>query len=157
MKKNFLIILIVFSNLRCSSQNNFDAWLPEEYVKAIKTKDTSSYKHLIPIEGFESFGKNPRILTYRGEINPIKTKKIIDGNKEKYQLLNLQYYVNLKYNSRELAERLSKATIYISKSGQKLLLEIIEKDKKENIYFINRVDEYEFKNIKDAKEYLEKD
>ena len=48
------------------------------------------------------------------------------------------------------------ATIYISKSGEKLLLEIIEKDKKEEFYFIDRVDGYEFKNIKEAKKYLER-
>ena len=92
---------------------------------------------------------------YRGEINPVKTKKVIVNDIEKYQLLNLQYFVNLKYNSRELANRLSKATIYASKSGEKLLLEIIEKDKKEKIYFIDRVNGYEFKSIKEAKKYLQ--
>ena len=151
----FLILLTAFSTFKCSSQNNLKAWLPEKYVNAIGVNDIRSYKYLIPIEGIESFDKTPHILMYRGEINPVKTKKLIVNDIEKYQLLNLQYFVNLKYNSRELANRLSKATIYASKSGEKLLLEIIEKDKKEEIYFIDRVHGYEFKTIKDAKKYIE--
>jgi hypothetical protein len=151
-----LIMLVAFSSLKCSSQTNLNAWLPEQYVKAVKVNDTCSYKYLMPIEGFESFDKTPHILMYKGEINPVKTKKVMIGGIEKYQLINLQYFVNLKYNSMELAIRLSKATIYVSKSGEKLLLEIIEKDKKEQIYFIDRVDGYEFKTIKDAKKYLER-
>lgn len=156
MKNIFLILLVTFLSLKCSSQPNLNAWLPEQYVKAIKVNDTRSYKYLIPVEGFESFDKTPHILMYKGEINPMKTKKVIIEGKEKYQLLNLQYFVNLKYNSRELANRLSKATIYVSKSGEKLLLEIIEKDKKEDIYFIDRIDGYKFRTIKEAEEYLER-
>ena len=156
MKNIFLILFVAFSSLKCSSQPNLNAWLPEQYVKATKGNDTINYKYLIPVEGFESFDKTPHILMYRGEINPVKTKKVIIDGKEKYQLLNLQYFVNLKYSSRDLANRLSKATIYVSKSGEKLLLEIIEKDKKEEFYFIDRVDGYEFKNIKEAKKYLER-
>lgn len=156
MKNIFLILFVAFLSLKCSSQPNPNAWLPEQYVKATKGNDTSNYKYLIPVEGFESFDKTPHILMYKGEINPVKTKKVIIDGKEKYQLLNLQYFVNLKYNSRDLANRLSKAIIYVSKSGEKLLLEIIEKDKKEEIYFIDRVDGYEFKTIKEAKKYLER-
>jgi len=156
MRNYFLIMLVAFFSLKCSSQNNLNAWLPEQYVNAVKVNDTSSYKYLMPIEGFESFDKTPHILMYKGEINPVKTQKVMIGGKEKYQLFNLQYFVNLKYNSRESANRLSKATIYVSKSGEKLLLEIIEKDKKEEIYFIDRTDGYEFKTIKDAKKYLER-
>lgn len=156
MKNIFLILFVALSSLKCSSQPNLNAWLPEQYVKAIKGNDTSNYKYLIPVEGFESFDKTPHILMYRGEINPVKTKRVIIDGEEKYQLLNLQYFVNLKYNSRDLANRLSKATIYVSKSGEKLLLEIIDKDKKEEIYFIDRVDGYEFRNIKEAKKYLER-
>lgn len=155
MKNIFLIILIAFSILKCSSQNNLNVWLPEQYVKATIAKDTNVSKYLIPIEGFESFDKRPYILMYKGELNPIKTKKVVIDDKEKYQLLNLQYFVNMKYNSRELADRFSKATVYVSKSGEKLLLEIIEKDKKEKIYFIDRVNGYEFKSIKEAKKYLQ--
>ncbi len=155
MKNIFLIILVAISSLKCSSQPNLNAWLPEQYVKAIKANDTSSYKYLMPIEGFESFDKTPHILMYRGEINPVKTKKVIIDGKEKYQLLNLQYYVNLKYNSKEWVKRLSNATIYIAKHEDKLHLEIIEKDKREDIYFIDRVDGYEFKTIREAKRRLE--
>lgn len=156
MRNISLILLVVFLSLKCSSQDNLNAWLPERYVKAIKANDTNSYKYLIPVEGFESFDKTPHILMYRGEINPIKTKKVIIEGKEKYQILNLQYFVNLKYNSRELTNRLSKAKIYVSKSGEKLLLEIFEKNKKEVIYFIDRIDGYEFKTIKEAERHLEK-
>lgn len=156
MKNIFLISVVALLSLRCSSQNNLNAWLPERYVKAIKANDTNSYKYLIPIEGFESFDKSPQILMYRGEINQVKTKKVTIEGKEKYQLLNLQYFVNLKYNSRELANRLSKAIIYVSRSGEKLLLEIIEENKKEDIYFIDRVDGYEFKSIREAKKHLER-
>ena len=148
-------MLVALSSLKCSSQNNLNAWLPEQYVKAIIAKDTNASKYLIPVEGFESFDNSPYILMYKGELNPVKTKKVVIDGKEKYQLLNLQYFVNLKYNSRELANRLSKATIYVSKSGEKLLLEIIEKDKKEEIHFIDRIDGYEFKSIKEAKKYLQ--
>jgi hypothetical protein len=155
MKNIFLIFLVAFFSLRCSSQNNLNAWLPEQYVKAIEVNDTSAHMYLKPIEGLESFDKTPHILMYRGELNPVKTKKVMVDGKEKYQLLNLQYFVNLKYNSRELANRLSKSTIYASISGEKLLLEIIEKNKKEEIYFIDRVDGYEFKTIKETKKHLE--
>lgn len=156
MKNIFLISLLAFFCLKCSSQNNLNAWLPEQYIKALKLNDTGSYKYLIPIEGFESFGKTPHILLYRGEINPVQMKKVKVDGKQKYQLLNLQYFVNLKYNSRELANRLSKAKIYASISGEKLLVEIIEKNKRENIYFIDRFDGYEFKTIKKAQKHLER-
>ena len=156
MKNIFLNLIVAFYSLICSSQHNLNAWLPEKYVNSIKANDTSSYKFLIPFEGFESFDKTPRILIYRGEISTLKTKKVIIDGKVKLQLLDLQYFVNLKYNSKDLAKRLSKAVVYASKSKEKLLLEIIEKNKKEEIYFIDRVDGFEFKTILEAKNYLKK-
>ena len=91
MKNIFSIILIVLSSFKGSSQNNFNIWLPEQYVKATITKDTNTSKYLIPVEGFESPFKNGYVLTYRGELNPIKAKRVIINGKEKYQLPSFFY------------------------------------------------------------------
>jgi len=156
MKNTFLLNLLALTHLACSGQNNLNAWLPEQYVKAMILKDTSAYKYLIPVEGFESFDdKELYILMYKSEINPVKTIKTTINGKIMYQLLNLQYYINLKYNSRELVNRIAKASIYVFKSGDKLLLEINEMNKKETYYFIDRIDGYEFKSIREAKKYLQ--
>ena len=64
------------------------------------------------------------------------------------------YYLRVRVH-KEWVRQLSNATIYISKNENKLHLEIIEKDKREDIYFIDRVDGYEFKNIREAKKHLE--
>lgn len=159
MKNILLIIIVTLSYLNCTSQNqnNTNSWLPEKYVNAVIAKDTNASKYLIPVEGFESFDESPYILMYKGELNPVKTKKVTIDGKEKYQLLGLQYFVNLKYNQKELSNRLSKAIIYVSKSDEKLLLEIIERDKTEEIYFIDRVDGHHFKSISEAKKYLQKE
>ena len=157
MKYTLLILQIILWSVGCSAQNQSknDCWLPEKYVEAMISKDTNAYKYLIPIEGFETPFDDCYILTYKGEQNPIKTEKVIINGKEKYRLLNLHYYINLKYNSKELVNRYSKAEVYISKDKEKLLLEIIEDDKQEAIYFIDRINNYDFKNIKESKEYLQ--
>jgi hypothetical protein len=158
MKNILVIILVVLTDLNCSSknQNTSNIWLPEKYVNAVIAKDTNTSKYLIPVEGIESIDESFYILMYKGELNSVKTIKVNIEGKEKYQLFNLQYFVNLKYNSIELANRLTKATVYVSKSGEKLLLEIIEDDKTDEIYFIDRVDRYQFKSIYEAKKYLQK-
>lgn len=155
MKNKLLIILIILLSLECLSQN--DTWLPEQYVKAKIENDTNAIKFLIPIEGFESPFNNGHVLTFRGELNPINGKKIIMDGKEKLQLFQLAYSINLKYNPEELANELSDASIFISMVGEKLLLEINRLEKKEEIYFINKISGYEFKNIKSAKEHLVKE
>ncbi len=74
--------------------------------------------------------------------------------KIKNQLLDLQYLVNLKYNSKGLAEKLSKAIVYISKVNDKLLLEIVNEENIEKILFIDRSCNYEFISINKAKQQL---
>jgi hypothetical protein len=156
MKNIVLIMLIVFSSLKCSSQDYVNAWLPEEYVKSTIAKKTNAIKFLMPIEGFESPFKNGYVLTFKGELNPIKAKKVTINGKVKYRLPSFFYsYFNLEENSIELVNKIKVSTIYISKTRNKLLLEIIEKDKKEEIFFIDRINGYKFKNINLAKKYLQ--
>lgn len=158
MKNIFALILVILSNLKCSSQDQStkNNWLPEKYVNAVIAKDTNASNYLIPIEGFESFDESFCVLMFKGELNPVISKKVIINGEEKYQLFNLQYFVNLKYNTKDLTNRLAKATVFISKSGEKLLLEIVEEDKTDKIYFIDRIDRYQFKSISKAKQYLQK-
>lgn len=155
--KNILIIIfLTVSYLIGSSQDQriTNSWLPEKYVNAVLAKDTNANNYLIPVEGFESLDNNTYILMYRGELNPLKTEKTMIEGREKFKLLNLQYFVNLKYNSKELVDRISKADVYYSFNGERLLLEIVEKGKTEEIYFINQIDGYQFRSIKDAKKFL---
>lgn len=156
MKNIFSTLIIILSTLTCSCQNYPKAWVPEQYVKAMILKDTSANKYLIPIEGFESSeDKVLYILMYKGELNPLKIEKVKINGIEKDQLLNLQYYVNLKYNSSDLANQIANAKIYLSKSGEKLHLEIHEKDKTEDYFFVDRVDGHKFETIIQAKKYLQ--
>lgn len=155
MRNKMLIILICLSNLTCAAQDFSNTWLPEKYINAIIAKDAQAKKYLSPVEGFESIDKTFYILMFNGELSPIKFEKFVIDGKEKYKLYNLQYLVNLKYSSKELANRLSESDIYISKTEGKLLLEIIDKDKKEEIYFVDRKDGYQFKNIKETEKYFQ--
>lgn len=154
MKNLILIVFIVFFYLECLCQEKTIAWLPELYVSAILSKDTLANIYLSPFEGFELHNGVLYVLTFRGELNPVKAKKIIIDGKEKNQLLDLHYLVNLKYNSKGLAEKLSKAIVYISKVNDKLLLEIINEENVEKILFIDRSFNYEFISINKAKQQL---
>ncbi|MCF8370226.1 MAG: hypothetical protein K9H64_01305 [Bacteroidales bacterium] len=155
--KSFLIYVMTISSLTCFAQSYEvnDAWLPEKYVHAMISTDSSNCKFLIPIEGFENPFTNCKILTFRGELSPINTTKVDVNGKEKHQLFNLQYYINLKYNSEELVKRLSESLVYISMDNDKLLLEIINSQEKEDVYFINKINNHEFKSIDCAKDYLQ--
>jgi hypothetical protein len=155
-----IILLCTILIISCNAQNDSDkttAWLPEGYVLALQLKDTVIDDYLKPVEGFENPFTDCHILTYHGELNTIKTKKVVVNGKEKHELLNFSYYINLKYNSKELANKLMDASIYISMVNGKLLLEIIETGKKEEIYFINGVNGHTFKSISEAKKYLIKE
>ena len=151
-----IVFLLTILNNNYSEKDNKckEVWLPEKYVYAMESKEPNADEYLIPIEGFETPFTNCHILTYKGELNPINTKALTLNGKEKHQLLNLAYYVNLKYNSRELADKLLNASIYISMDEDKLLLEIIESDKTEEIYFVNKFNGFKFKSIESAKRHL---
>lgn len=155
MRELAIILFIAFSALDCVSQDKHKAWLPEDYVKAAKANDSCSYQFLIPVEGFELIEGVLHVLTYRGEVNPIPTERVTLEGRERLKLVNLEYYINLKYNSRELSKRLSKATIYLQEDGDDLLLEIFEDGNINVIRFVDGTDGHIFKSIRDAKKHLQ--
>jgi len=155
MEKAFIIVVMVVLNFECICQEKTKAWLPEKYVMSVLSKDTSANIYLSPFEGLEFHSDSIYILLFRGELNPVKVKKVIIDGKEKTQLQHLQFFVNLKYNPKELADKLSKAVIYMSKVNDKLLLEIIIGDKIEEIYFIDRICDYEFISIKKSLQHID--
>ena len=153
MKRLFLLILAVSISFNITAQTQ--AWLPEKFVTAVSKHDTTAYQYLIPVEGFITYNNGAfDILTFMGEINPIKYKKILNNGREKYQLYNLYSYINMKYVSKEWVGRLGKATVYFSKTNGKLLLEIMEKGHKEDIYFVNKHEDYKFNDIENSEGYL---
>ena len=60
-----------------------------------------------------------------------------------------------KYISRKDVEGFKKAKVIISIKWEKLLVEIIKNKKSNKIYFISKLNDYEFQNIENAKLYLE--
>lgn len=150
-----LIALISLFGINCSQQTKHIAWLPEKYISAISTNDSLPEKFLSPIEGFELINDTLFILTFKGELTPLKMKKVIIDNKTKNHLLDLQYFINMKYNSKELVAKMANASIYMTNDGDKLKIEIINKDSKETIYFINNYNGINFEDIKRTKKYFE--
>jgi hypothetical protein len=149
---------MALSNNECSAQTIKETWLPEKYVNSLLKKDINFIQYLSPIEGFESPFNNGYVLTYKGELNPINVKKIIHNGQIKYKLPAYFYsYFNLFENSKEFVDKLRTSTVFISKHQNRLLLEIIAKNSTEKIYFIDRVENYKFKNIRDSKRYLLQD
>lgn len=155
--KNALIFILLCSNC-CNAQVQEKLegyWLPEKYVYAITENDTSNLnEYLFPVERFEISKKrttelinyfgiesaNPEqlivIKTYKSEHNTILTEKVLHGNREKYKLPHFSSYLNMKYVPRETVNRYAKSEVYISKRGNKLLLESIENGEVQEIYFI---------------------
>jgi hypothetical protein len=134
----------------------YGCWLPEKYVQGMLLNNSDSKKHLIPIEGFQLGDKNSSICLYGGEVNTLVLKKVKDNGINKFQIFYLQNLVNKKYDSEGWCSRFSNSKVYLSKYKEKLLVEIIEKNKTHKIYFINKINGYYFMNIRKAKEYLEK-
>lgn len=154
MKKLILLVLIAYIYVGCQAQESGTAWLPKSYVDAMLLKDSLASKYLYPIEGFESHNEVLYILTYKGELNPVKIKTTYDAGKEKDQLLDIQYYLNMKYVPKEEVQRLSKANIYLSYLDDKFMVEIIENEKCDTIYFVNKIFNQKFITIREAKEKI---
>jgi hypothetical protein len=92
MRKYSILLFLAFSNFTSLSQSNLNAWLPEKYVQAIEARDTSSDNYLKPVEGFEWYDKKLHILVYRGELRPLRMRKITADGKNKYELFDLSYH-----------------------------------------------------------------
>ncbi len=135
------------------SQTKSRAWVREDYVKAKIDGDTAAYRFLFPIGAF-MYDENNKLFieTYGGESMPIRYKmEIVDGQK-KNRLSNLHY--NLNYITRSEVQRLSNATFYFWHSGDRIELEILEKNRTQKYFFVDHDGGYRFVNIYDAKEYL---
>lgn len=61
----------------------------------------------------------------------------------------------MKYISRESVNQFTESTLFLSKKGDKLLLEIVGNDYKEEIYFICGITDYRFVDIESAVKYLQ--
>jgi hypothetical protein len=178
MKNILILFFILSSDYSCRAQivEEFKGcWLPEKYVFAKMANDTNNTDcFLYPVEGFEiskertvefihylelenqivDVDKTILVKTYKSELNSILSEKFIYKTKEKYRLPFFFSYLNMKYIPQEIVERFEKANIYLSKAGNKLLLEIIENDKQEKIYFINGINDHIFKDVEEANQYL---
>lgn len=157
MKKLKIFFLLLFTCNFCNAQDYKGCWLPEKYVIALSENKTDSLKAtLIPLEGIVISEQSIKIQTYCSELNTIKYLKKIQNGKLSYQFLNFHYYINMKCNPKELAEKYKNSKISISKEGEKMILEIVDIDNIERIYFVKKFRKHYFKNIKLSREYLKK-
>ena len=134
--------------------NNAVAWLSEPYINAIRESDSTANNFLFPVEGFIFQNKTVWIQTYGSEPRPVFFDTITENGKIKYKLLYIEYNMNMKYVSRENINLLKSSKIFLSKDGDKLLLEIIRDNYYQNTYFISKIDGYTFLDIYEAKEYI---
>jgi hypothetical protein len=157
MKTLTLFILLLASCIACDGQSRMTSkvWLPELYVSKFVDKDTTGKNQfIIPIEAIITSDTGTQILTYRGEINPVTSRNIIQNKAQKELLNNVHYYLNQKYLSKDVVMRYSKAEFLLSKHENKLLLEIVEKDKTDSIYFVDMVGNYQFTDVRQVKKFL---
>lgn len=149
--KNAIILFVCIITIDCVAQSKTKAWLPEKFIEGINRGDTTAYKYLSPISGLMMNDKGLLMLSgYGGETNPVKNRKIEIQGKEKYQLFHVEQHINMKYETRKLVDSLTNATIYVSFSGKKALLEIIWQKRICEIYFVDHDDEYMFKDIRES-------
>lgn len=177
---NYLMIsIIVFFSYTCNAQIQEKlngSWLPERYVLAVLADSIDNLdEYLFPVEGFEiskertaEFIKNYEIetnnpesliviKTYKSEHNTILAEKVLLGGHEKYKLPYFHGSLNMKYIPRETVNRYAKADVYMSKSGNKVLLEIMVDNRSEKIYFVDNVNGRYFKDIESGKKYMQTD
>jgi hypothetical protein len=89
-----------------------------------------------------------------GEISPAQIKKVQQNGTEVLQLLNLKYYFNLMYLSKDLVERYAKAAFYLKRLGDTMELTIVESNKSEKYYFINSYKSKRFSSLRTTKDYM---
>ncbi len=159
MKHQVIISILFALSLTTSaqfklSQLKSEAWLPEAYVKSDIKNDTAAYKNLIPVEGIESPFRLGNIKIYGCEPISIKTKMVMHKGIEKYALIGITDNYNPKDTANAFCLQISKAGLYISAVEDKMLLEIVEKGKRQEILFVSQKEGYKFKTIESAKQYL---
>jgi hypothetical protein len=155
MKKLILLVLLASCYLGGKAQESETAWLPISYVNAMLSNDSLANKYLYPIEGFEYHNEVLYILTYGGELSPVLIDTVYNAGKRKDQLLNIQYLLNMKYIPKEDVVRLSNAIIYLSYPNDYIMVEIVEKDKCDSIYFVNNISDQKFTKIRESKKLLQ--
>ena len=181
--KHILILLIVFCNIACKAQIYEELqgyWIPEEYALIVMMNDEQMIdSSLFPVESFQidrtfavKFVKEYNsdleskdtstvdnfilIKTYKSEYNGYQIESVNHEGKHKYKIVYFYEGLNMKYVKREIVEHYKKSNIYISKNGNRLLLEIIGEGSRQKLYFINGINNYKFKNFDDAKSNLKK-
>jgi hypothetical protein len=150
----FLVTELIYTS--CLSQSSSKAWLPLDYVIAVSEQEPLANNYLIPIEGFELINDTLHILMYKGELHSLNFNINITKDNEKHQLLNLQYQINLKYNNREIIDKIEKSKVYLYKSKNKIIVEFVNDDQKEKIIFTDRLNNYQFTSITKSEEKLSK-
>ena len=155
MKTLILYLLTIIFILGSQVQDNVTGWLSKEYVEAMMENDSLAENYLFPIEGFEFHNEILYVLTYRGELNPAKIELIYKEGEYMYELLDIKYYLNLKYISFDEVERLSKTTILLTYFDDVILMELIENSKSDTIYFVNKILDERISSIKTAKQKLQ--
>lgn len=150
--KRALTAIIVLVSCFCTAQNS--VWFPEKYVQAVQAKNPAPEEFLPPIEAIELQGKELFVIFSKGEWNTVAyTTTKIDGV-DKMALQDLGGYVNLKYHSDDYRQQISETNFYISFESGKLVLEALFGDKKEKIYFVDRLEDYVFNHVHKSREYL---
>jgi hypothetical protein len=143
--------LLLFTN--CSSQETKEAWLAKNYVKAIEHGDTNVNSSRVPIEGFQIRGDQVEILMYRAEVAVVKYQRIHRSGMNKLKLLNLEYYVNLKYSPRSWVDKFIRSEVFLIINSEELIVEIVDNKQTEKITFVNKINGRKFTRIIKAKEY----
>ena len=147
----FFAVFIVITTF---AQNSTHAWLPEKYVHAITSNDTSGITFLRPISGFEKINKKLYILTFGGEVSPLKSKVVYINGIKKSKIINIDHYLNLKYFAKEEQSEINKMDIYFSIEKDKLLIEMCKEDTCNKVYFIDHFSGYEFKDLYKTRAHL---
>jgi hypothetical protein len=180
--KQIIILLFITINSACYAQVYNDlrgCWLPEKYVTAMMAAENTGIDSLIfPIETFQIYEQDAMnfikyynseiddnrtsvvkdillIKPFKSEYNSFYIEKITYEGLEKFKIPYLYSGLNMKFVTADIVEKFKLATILISNKDQKLLLEIINNNgMKQEIYFINGIKGYKFKNFEDAKNYI---
>ncbi len=156
-KLSFILFFVsngLFAQFKLATALKSEAWLPEAYANADVQYDTTAYRKLIPVEGIENPFKLGYIKFYGWKPILIKTKGVLHKGIEKYQLIGINEKFEIQDTINLTAIATSKAALYIYAVENKLILEIVEKGKKQEIKFVNQFNGYQFKSIESAERYL---
>lgn len=153
----FLLITIHFGSFAQFkiSQIKSELWIPENYVIAQSKQDTTAYLWLKPVEAIENPFRLGNMMLYGCAANVFKVKEVMHKGTIKYQLNGIKENCNtLDSTQIKTVAMYGTSSFYISKEGEKLLLEILNKNGKQAIWMIKEFEGYEFTSLEATKKYL---